>query len=89
LHGSAQNTSARPRNLLIYEITASDAWPLVGLVNRSWDEFEQGLLAGESVRQPRLKDLPVRLPLPPPLHGGSIYETQTTSASKSYFSRVS
>ena len=26
LHGSAQNTSDRPRNLLLYEVAASDAW---------------------------------------------------------------
>ena len=30
LHGSALNTSDRPRNLLLYEVAASDAWPLMG-----------------------------------------------------------
>jgi ectoine hydroxylase-related dioxygenase (phytanoyl-CoA dioxygenase family) len=89
LHGSARNTSDRPRNLLIYEITAGDAWPLVGLVSKGWDEVEHDVLAGKIVRQPRLKDLPVRLPLPPPLRAGSIYEMQSTSAAKSYFSRTS
>ena len=45
------------------------------------------MLVGEPVLQPRMKDLPVRLPFPPPLKGGSIYETQS-AATKSYFTRA-
>ena len=37
LHGSATNTSERPRNLLLYEVAASDAWPLMGV--KDFDEF--------------------------------------------------
>ncbi len=86
LHGSALNTSDRSRNFLLYEVSAADAWPLLGL-RTHWAEFEREMLAGEPVLQPRMKDLPVRLPFPPPLKGGSIYETQSTSTTP-YFTRA-
>lgn len=85
LHGSALNTSDRPRNLLLYEVAASDAWPLMGV--KDFDEFDSRLLAGGSVIEPRLAAAPVRMPLPPPLRSGSIYETQSI-ATKSYFNRA-
>ncbi len=85
LHGSALNTSDRPRNLLLYEVAASDAWPLMGV--KDFDEFDSRLLAGGSVIEPRLASAPVRMPLPPPLRSGSIYETQSI-ATKSYFNRA-
>ena len=44
LHGSALNTSDRPRNLLLYEVAASDAWPLMGV--KDFDEFNSRLLCG-------------------------------------------
>ena len=85
LHGSALNTSDRPRNLLLYEVAASDAWPLAGVKDLA--EFDARLLAGESITTPRLEPVPVRMPLPPPLKLGSIYETQS-AAKKSYFNRA-
>ncbi len=85
LHGSALNTSDRSRNLLLYEVAASDAWPLMGV--KDFEEFDSRLLAGGSVVEPRLTEVPVRMPLPPPLRSGSIYETQS-AATKSYFSRA-
>ena len=85
LHGSALNTSDRPRNLLLYEVAASDAWPLAGV--KDFAEFDSRLLSGPSITTPRLVDVPVRMPLPPPLKQGSIYETQS-AASKSYFNRA-
>ena len=86
LHGSALNTSERPRNFLLYEVAAADAWPLLGL-RTDWAAHEQEMLAGNPVLQPRMKELPVRLPFPPPLRGGSIYETQSSST-KPYFERA-
>ncbi|TDN07583.1 phytanoyl-CoA dioxygenase, partial [Lactobacillus crispatus] len=85
LHGSATNTSNRPRNLLLYEVAASDAWPLMGV--KDFDEFNSRLLAGPPVVAPRLTDVPVRMPLPPAKRQGSIYETQSASK-KSYFTRA-
>ena len=85
LHGSALNTSNRPRNLLLYEVAASDAWPLMGV--KDFDEFNSRLLTGEIVVTPRLTDVPVRMPLPPAKRQGSIYETQSASK-KSYFTKA-
>ena len=85
LHGSALNTSNRQRNLLLYEVAASDAWPLMGV--KDFAEFDSRLLAGGSVVEPRLTSVPVRMPLPPPLRSGSIYETQSI-ATKAYFNRA-
>jgi len=85
LHGSATNTSNKPRNLLLYEVAASDAWPLMGV--KDFAEFDSRLLTGPSVVTPRLTDVPVRVPLPPATRQGSIYETQS-AAKKSYFTRA-
>jgi phytanoyl-CoA hydroxylase len=85
LHGSALNTSDRSRNLLLYEVAASDAWPLMGV--KDFDEFNSRLLSGDVVVSPRLTDVPVRMPLPPAKLQGSIYETQS-AARKSYFTRA-
>ena len=85
LHGSAMNTSDRPRNLLLYEVAASDAWPLMGA--KDFDEFNSRLLTGDPVIAPRMTNVPVRLPLPPAKRQGSIYETQS-AAKKSYFTRA-
>jgi ectoine hydroxylase-related dioxygenase (phytanoyl-CoA dioxygenase family) len=85
LHGSAMNTSNRPRNLLLYEVAASDAWPLLGV--KDFEEFNSRLLAGPPVIRPRLANVPVRMPLPPAKRQGSIYETQSASK-KSYFTRA-
>jgi phytanoyl-CoA hydroxylase len=85
LHGSALNTSDRSRNLLLYEVAASDAWPLMGV--KDFDEFNSRLLSGGPVVAPRMTSVPVRLPLPPAKRQGSIYETQS-AAKKSYFTRA-
>src|SRR6202035_5166192 len=68
LHGSALNTSDRSRNLLLYEVAASDAWPLMGV--KDFDEFNSRLLSGDPVVTPRLTSIPVRLPLPPATRQG-------------------
>jgi len=85
LHGSALNTSDRQRNLLLYEVAASDAWPLMGV--KDFDEFNSRLLSGGPIITPRLANVPVRMPLPPAVRQGSIYETQS-AAKKSYFTRA-
>jgi phytanoyl-CoA hydroxylase len=85
LHGSALNTSNRSRNLLLFEVTASDAWPLMGV--KDFDEFNSRLLAGPPVITPRLTEVPVRMPLPPAARQGSIYENQA-GATKSFFGKA-
>ncbi|HYZ63900.1 MAG TPA: phytanoyl-CoA dioxygenase family protein [Acetobacteraceae bacterium] len=76
VHGSAPNTSAKERRLLLFQFRAADAWPLLG--------FPQGLEAYDALMAsgstdsivPRLEKVPVRLPLPPADLAGSIYENQ-------------
>jgi phytanoyl-CoA hydroxylase len=85
VHGSAQNTSDRPRTLLLYEYAAADAWPLLGV--SSLAEFDGRLITGAPSIEPRLERVPARLPLPPAPHQGSIYENQTSAKSR-YFARV-
>jgi ectoine hydroxylase-related dioxygenase (phytanoyl-CoA dioxygenase family) len=83
LHGSAQNVSSLPRTLLLYEYAAADAWPLMGVSDLA--DFDARLVAGASTIEPRVVSTPVRMPLPPALHQGSIYENQS-DASRRYFS---
>ncbi|HET7085963.1 MAG TPA: phytanoyl-CoA dioxygenase family protein [Rhizomicrobium sp.] len=84
VHGSAQNLSDRPRRLLLFEYAAGDAWPLLGVKDHAaWDSQ---LISGRPSNQPRMEQLPVRLPLPPAPRQGSIYENQTTAQNR-YFAR--
>jgi len=82
VHGSATNTSGRPRRLLLHQYRAADAWPLLGVSD--YDGFRGLLLCGEETIEPRLTAVPVRLPLPPAPHQGSIYENQRSMRSR-YF----
>jgi ectoine hydroxylase-related dioxygenase (phytanoyl-CoA dioxygenase family) len=82
VHGSAQNTSQRPRQLLLYEYAAADAWPLLGI--KSFEEFNSRLVSGAPTITPRLAPVPVRMPFPPAPRQGSIYEVQTQAKTR-YF----
>ena len=42
----------------------------------SLDDFDSWLVMGEGTTQPRMADVPVRMPLPPAVNPGSIYENQ-------------
>lgn len=85
VHGSAVNTSNLPRRLLLLEYRAADAWPLMAKNQVDYEEWISLLLCGEDdPSRPRCTDVPVRLPLPAPLHAGSIYENQRT-LKNSYF----
>jgi ectoine hydroxylase-related dioxygenase (phytanoyl-CoA dioxygenase family) len=87
LHGSAQNVSDRPRNLLLYEVAAADAWPLAGVKDIA--EFDSRLLTGTGPTiVPRLAPVPARMPLPPPKRQGSIYETQLGAPERAFFGRA-
>ncbi len=83
VHGSATNFSGRERRFLLYQYRAADAWPLLGL-KEGIDKFNAQLLAGEPSLAPRLAPVPVRMPLPPAEHQGSIYENQRASGRR-YF----
>ncbi|MGE0314455.1 MAG: phytanoyl-CoA dioxygenase family protein [Lautropia sp.] len=85
VHGSALNRSSQSRNLLLYEFCAADAFPLMGVGD--FAEFNARLLVGEPTVVPRVVACPVRMPLPPARHQGSIYENQTASGSR-YFEQA-
>jgi len=74
LHGSEPNRSGDPRRFLLHQYCAPDAWPL--LDNDDYAGFTRGLVRGNEVKEPRLTNVPVRLPLPRALNQGSIYENQ-------------
>jgi hypothetical protein len=74
VHGSALNTSKKPRRLLLHEYAAADAWPLLGVPN--FEDFNARIVLGNPTIEPRLADVPIRMPLPPSPFQGSIYENQ-------------
>ena len=74
LHGSLPNLSSQSRRLLLFTYAASDAWPIKGT---TWEAYEKTLVRGELTNEPRVEQVPVRLPMPSPPRSGSIYETQT------------
>lgn len=78
VHGSALNTSDRSRRILFYEMMAADAFPIMGSMTK-WDgieDYNTRMLCGEPTLQPRLKDIPIRIPQPQPDVPISIYEIQ-------------
>lgn len=63
IHGSGPNLSSRTRRLLLIELVAADAWPLMGLP-ADLDEFNSRIVAGSPTLVPRMEEVPVRIPLP-------------------------
>ncbi len=86
VHGSDLNRSGRDRRLLLYEITAADAFPIMGALSKlpSIDEYDSRLLCGEPTLEPRLAPVPVRIPQPAPTDFGSIYELQRKSGDPAF-----
>lgn len=78
VHGSALNTSDRPRRILFFEMMAADAFPIMGSMTK-WngiEDYDSRILCGNPTLNPRLKDIPVRIPQPQPDVPISIYEIQ-------------
>lgn len=86
VHGSDLNRSARDRAVLFYEIAAADAFPIAGSMGMfpSLEEFDARMLCGKSTIEPRVTDVPVRIPQPQPPTQGSIYEIQKQSAVRGF-----
>ena len=74
VHGSAANTSSRPRRLYLMGYTAADAWPLLGVPD--FAAYEAMMARGHSTLTPRMEQVPVRVPFPVAKNQGSIYENQ-------------
>ena len=75
VHGSAPNTSSRPRRFLLHQYRSADAWPIIH-VPKDLPTYSSLLVAGEETLEPRMEKCPIRLPFPPAPHQGSIYENQ-------------
>jgi ectoine hydroxylase-related dioxygenase (phytanoyl-CoA dioxygenase family) len=75
IHGSTPNRSRKARRLLLFQYCAIDAWPIVQF--KDWDSFNGTIVRGEPTNIPRVREVPVRVPFPGSIRGGSIYETQT------------
>jgi ectoine hydroxylase-related dioxygenase (phytanoyl-CoA dioxygenase family) len=86
VHGSSLNTSDRARRILFYEMMAADAFPLMGSMTR-WDgikDYDERMLCGSPTLNPRLKDIPVRIPQPQPDVPISIYEIQKSMKKRAF-----
>ena len=70
-HGSRNNFSDRDSRALS-GYRAADAWPLRSTGSRIPESFNAMIVRGEPTLQPRLRDVPVRMPYPPrPIQGSS------------------
>ncbi|MDQ2088896.1 phytanoyl-CoA dioxygenase family protein [Marimonas arenosa] len=93
LHGSAPNLSDRNRLILFYECAAADAWPILGASSyihalgqcAFWADLQERMITGTPCLEPRLENVPVRMPLPPAPDTGSIFKTQESAGAKSAF----
>ena len=83
LHASLPNRSGNPRRLLLLQYCAADSWPLAQ--NMDWEGYCASFVRGNPTAvEQRVEKVPWRLPLPPALRGGSIYETQTILKSSTF-----
>lgn len=86
LHGSALNRSVRDRRIIFYEMMAADAFPIFGqgTFPKSLEEFDARMLCGSPTLEPRMAEVPVRVPMPLPPTTGSIYEIQKAMGKRSF-----
>ena len=85
LHGSLPNLSSQSRRLLLFTYAASDAGPIRGT---TWEAYKKPLVRGKLTNEPRVEQVPVRLPMPSPPRSGSIYETQTLLHRSTFTNKV-
>jgi len=84
VHGSRENLSDRDRPLLLFGYVAADAWPLRADWFQDLESFNAKMVRGEPTLEPRLRDVPVRMPYPPAPHQGSIFENQKRVKGRSF-----
>lgn len=82
LHASAPNRSAQPRRLLLLQLAAVDAWPVLGVTDLA--QFDSWVLRGQPTPRYRVKEMDIRIPLPKHERQGSIYEIQTAFRPKQF-----
>ncbi|CAH3123324.1 unnamed protein product [Pocillopora meandrina] len=72
VHGAAANQSDRSKRYFALSFTATDAWPLIGVVGKEeqlwgpvdWDRYCSTVVRGKASRFPRMEAIPVSLPVP-------------------------
>ncbi len=86
VHGSGLNRSTRDRRMMFIEITAADAYPICGTMTKysTLEDYDTRMLCGKSTTEPRLANVPVRIPAPLPASAGSIYEIQKQLKARSF-----
>jgi ectoine hydroxylase-related dioxygenase (phytanoyl-CoA dioxygenase family) len=84
LHASAPNRSPLPRRLLLLQLAAVDAWPVMGVSDLG--QFDSWVLRGQPTSRYRVKEMDIRIPLPKHERQGSIYEVQTLFRPKLFVS---
>ena len=71
-----------PRRLLLLQMAAVDAWPVMGVADLA--QFDSWVLRGQPTRSYRVAAMEIRLPLPKHERQGSIYEIQTAFRPKQF-----
>jgi phytanoyl-CoA hydroxylase len=84
IHGSRDNLSQRDRPLLLFGYCAAHAWPLRADAFKDLDSFNARMVCGKPTIEPRLRDVPVRMPYPPAPNQGSIFENQKLVKGRSF-----
>ncbi|MEM9331205.1 MAG: phytanoyl-CoA dioxygenase family protein [Pseudomonadota bacterium] len=79
LHGSTTNRSDTNRPLLLFNYVAVDAFPVFHTFE--WEEFNARILRGAPTCEPRVEQVPIRVPSPTPkpkddYQTGSLFELQ-------------
>jgi phytanoyl-CoA hydroxylase len=89
VHGSATNNSDGARPILLLGYCAADAWPLREGSFGDLESFNGKMIRGKPTLQPRLKDVPVRMPYPiaPDQGWKSIFETQKQVGVRGFVAR--
>ena len=78
---------------ILYEIAKADAWPILGATSyyhalgqsKFWDDLQDRTIIGTPCVEPRVENVPVRMPLPPAKDASSIFQTQKSGGAKSAF----
>ena len=98
LHGSKKNNSNISRRMLFIGYTASDSWPLKGIldlglkptageedfVKNIYGVYANNIVKGKPCLEARIEKNPIKMPYPPPPSVGSIFENQKEVLGRSF-----
>jgi ectoine hydroxylase-related dioxygenase (phytanoyl-CoA dioxygenase family) len=81
-HASAPNTFSLPCRLLLLQLAAVDAWPVMGVSDLV--QFDSWVLRGPPTTRYRVAEVDIRIPLPRHERQGRIHEIQTVFRPKRF-----